>query len=96
MVRRGQLVISPKCVRLLDDINDAVWDLQRKKFDQVSETWHYDALAALVYLCRTADLTLCPEPAIWTPPGRSPVPDGVSRVALPSGGDNRVRFQRRR
>lgn len=97
LVRRGQLVIDPKCVRLLDDINDAVWDLARKKFDQVSETWHYDALAALVYLVRTADLTLCPEPAVWMPKVRNPHPGDMSQPRLPSGGDGgRIRLQRKR
>ncbi len=104
LVKRHQILIAPECEQLLADVNDGVWkDATRSEFEEVEADeatgepgHHYDALAALVYLCRTADFTLCPEPAAWSPPNRRPVPDGVSRVALPSGGDNRVRFQRRR
>lgn len=98
MVKRGQLVISPSCTRLLDDVNDAVWNLGRTKFEQVSETWHYDALAALVYLCRTADLQLCPEPAVWMPTqARKPHPGDRSVGTLPSRiNGNRVSLRRQR
>lgn len=99
LVRRHQIVISPSCTRLLDDVNDAVWNLGRTKFDQVSETWHYDALAALVYLCRTADLQLCPEPTVWIPtPARKAHPGDLSKGTLPSrmnGGRISLRRKRR-
>ena len=97
MVRKHQIVIAPTCTRLLDDVNDAVWDIGRKKFDQVSETWHYDALAALVYLVRTADLTLCPEPQFYVPSQarKNPHPGEMSRARVPSAG-GRISLQRKR
>ncbi len=97
LVRRHQLVIDPSCTRLLDDINDAVWDSSRTKFEQVSDTWHYDALAALVYLVRTADLTLCPEPELWVPsPARKAHPGDMSQGTLPSGRGGRISLKRTR
>lgn len=95
LVRRHQIVISPDCERLLADVNDAVWNLGRTEFDRVGDVGHYDALAALVYLCRTADLSLCPEPQVYIPhkARQKAHPGEQSRVALPSA-PTRVRQKR--
>lgn len=52
MVQAGQIIINPKCVKLIGCLRYGVWDTKKKKFARSSTYGHFDHLAALIYLVR--------------------------------------------
>lgn len=75
-LKRGEIVISPKCVNLIHHIQTAKWDKTRKKFvknkgnkSKGIKANHSDLLDALVYLVRNYQ------------PEKNPYPDGYFEMS---------------
>lgn len=56
------IVINPKCVNLINHIQNATWDKNRMKFKQGLDH-HYDTLDCLIYLIRNIDYQKNPFPS---------------------------------
>lgn len=52
MVQAGQLIIHPRCVKLIGCMRYGVWDTKKKGFARSTIYGHFDHLAALIYLVR--------------------------------------------
>lgn len=63
MIRSRQIVINPRCKRLITHMKGASWDKQKKDFKRSPDNGHYDGVAALLYLSRNIDKTRNPYPA---------------------------------
>lgn len=63
MVDKGQIIVNSRCKNLIGCLRYGVFDKNRDKFAQSKAFGHFDALAALVYLCRHIDKTTNPIPA---------------------------------
>lgn len=62
-ISRKQVIIHPRCKRLIDDLRNAVWKNQAKKvFAHSSDLGHYDTVAALIYLWRNIHQRRNPMP----------------------------------
>ena len=105
LVKRGRIAVNPRCKVLLADLRAGVWDEKREAFQRIEdksesgavEVWHFDALAALVYLVRSVDMVTSPEPSQWVPgPARHPPPGDMSQGTLPSRPGGRVHLGRKR
>ena len=73
MLSRGQIVIDPKCENLIYHIEAGRWNKQKTKFEHLKgirdrnlKANHCDALDALIYLARNADLQKNPYPSDYT------------------------------
>lgn len=77
-IQTGRVQIDPKCTTLIRQLYNATWDASRKKFRRDEATWdshrqtfradetcdyHYDAVAAMVYLVRSVAEWSNPFPA---------------------------------
>jgi len=62
MVSQGKLMVDPKCLMTIHDLETAVWTDRRDKLDQDIFSHHFDHLMALVYLTRTLDVNTNPIP----------------------------------
>ena len=62
MVSQGKIVIRPECQMTLHNLDNAVWDENRKKLDKDIFAHHFDHLMALIYLTRTWDQSSNPIP----------------------------------
>lgn len=70
MVQRRELIIHPRCVHLIRQLRNAVWNNRATDFAQGGDVdGHYDLVAALKYLCRMIDRHHNPFPAGWHAPG---------------------------
>lgn len=63
MVQAGQLLIDPKCVKLIGCLKYGVWDNKKKAFARSTTYGHFDHLAALIYLIRNLTKGTNPIPA---------------------------------
>lgn len=63
MVQAGQLLINPKCKKLIGCLRYGVWDTKKKAFARSKEYGHFDHLAALIYLVRNLAKNTNPIPA---------------------------------
>lgn len=63
MVQNGQIIIKPKCSKLIGCMKYGVWDLKKKQFARSTAYGHFDHLAALVYLVRNLAKHSNPVPA---------------------------------
>ena len=63
MVQAGQLIIHPRCKKLIGCLRYGVWDLKKKAFAHSATYGHFDHLAALVYLIRNLAKSTNPIPA---------------------------------
>lgn len=70
MVQERRIIINPRCVGLIRQIQNAVWDKKGKDFAHDAVDAHYDLLASLKYLCRHVNKQ------------RNPYPDWVNRPAF--------------
>ena len=65
-VHGRKLVIGPKCVNLRRQLKNAIWNSRATEFarpeDKRSIDGHYDAVAALMYLCLSIDRSRNPYP----------------------------------
>lgn len=63
MVQAGQLIINPRCVKLIGCLKYGVWDTKKKAFARSTVYGHFDHLAAIVYLIRNLAKHTNPIPA---------------------------------
>lgn len=63
LIDQGRVEVDPKCEQLIGCLKYGVWDSKKKAFARSSAYGHFDALAALVYLCRNLDKHCNPIPA---------------------------------
>lgn len=62
MVQQGRVEVHPRCTQLIGCLQYGVWDKKKKAFARSMTYGHFDALAALVYLCRNIDYQANPVP----------------------------------
>lgn len=65
MINSGRIEVDPKCEQLVGCLKYGVWDSKKKAFARSSVYGHFDALAALVYLCRNLDKNVNPIPSTY-------------------------------
>lgn len=63
MVQAGQLIVHPRCKKLIGCLKYGVWDNKKKQFARSTIYGHFDHLAALVYLVRNLAKGTNPIPA---------------------------------
>jgi hypothetical protein len=52
MVQAGQIIINPRCKKMIGCLKHGVWDNKKKQFARSTVYGHFDHLAALIYLVR--------------------------------------------
>ena len=62
LIANGQIIINPKCVNLIEQIQSATWSNAKKKEFSRRNGHHYDLVAALIYLVRNAQLEFSENP----------------------------------
>ena len=62
MVSQGKVVVRPECQMMVHNLENAIWDENRRKLDQDIFAHHFDHLMALVYLSRVWDQSTNPIP----------------------------------
>lgn len=78
MVLQREIEIHPRCVNLVRQMHNAIWNNKASDFARASEKspdGHYDLVAALKYLCRSVLKTKNPYPADY----RNRLPTGMFR-----------------
>ncbi len=78
LINGAQLRVHKRCVNLLRQMRNAMWNKQRNDFERdkregIESMGHYDLAAALVYFCRAIDRK------------RNPFPPGYRTKAVTSG-----------
>ena len=63
MVQAGQIIVHPRCKKLIGCLKYGVWNDKKKAFARSTLYGHFDHLAALVYLVRNLAKTTNPIPA---------------------------------
>jgi hypothetical protein len=63
MAQAGQLIVNPRCKKLIGCLRYGVWDNKKKSFARSNVYGHFDHLAALVYLIRNLAKGTNPIPA---------------------------------
>lgn len=63
MVQAGQILINPRCRKLVGSLSYGVWDNKKKHFARSTVYGHFDHLAALIYLVRNLAKHTNPIPA---------------------------------
>jgi hypothetical protein len=58
-----RLHIDPRCRGLVAQLQAAIWDTARRKFERTTDG-HSDLVASLIYMIRTAPTHECPYPAL--------------------------------
>jgi len=61
LLANGQIIINPRCVNLIEQLQSAQWNNTRKSFVR-RNGHHYDLVAALIYLVRNCQLEVSPYP----------------------------------
>jgi hypothetical protein len=67
LIKQGKIIVHPSCTQLLGCLKYGVWkskDYIGKEFGKSKKYGHFDALAALIYLCRVLDTTTNPIPML--------------------------------
>lgn len=84
MIQDKKIIIHPRCVNLINHIENATWDKNRKKYehnvDKDGRLHHYDCLAALVYLVRNVVYSKNPYPANYDMPTGDYFTNGENKV----------------
>lgn len=62
MMQTERVIINPKCQTLINHLKYAEWNKERTKYKRSAAYGHYDAIDALVYLCRNLVLSHNPYP----------------------------------
>lgn len=62
LIDQARVEVDPRCEQLIGCLKYGVWDKKKKAFARSSAYGHFDALAALVYLCRNLDKHTNPIP----------------------------------
>jgi hypothetical protein len=63
-VKNRGIHIAPRCEALRSHLMLGVWNKQRSEFDRSKEHGHFDAVDALIYMLRNADIYEDPYPAL--------------------------------
>lgn len=63
MLQNKQIIINPRCKTVISHLESGVWNKAKTSFDRSGDFGHFDALDALVYLCRIVNLQKNPYPA---------------------------------
>lgn len=62
-ITKHQIIIHPRCKRLVEELKNGVWkNLAKKVFANSADEGHNDTIAALLYLWRNANLRRNPAP----------------------------------
>lgn len=61
-ISSGRIVINPRCVNLIHQLETGVWNKARTAFARSTETGHSDLLACMTYLVRHVDKHTNPYP----------------------------------
>lgn len=72
MIGNKEIVIDPKCKRLIEQLRNATWNSKASDFARAGDNspdGHYDLVAALKYLVRSVNRHRNPYPAGYQPPG---------------------------
>lgn len=64
-VKKGRIVINPKCKQLIGCLKYGLWNKDRSEFARTKIYGHFDALASLIYLVRNIDQTTNPIPTTY-------------------------------
>lgn len=62
LMKSEKIVIDPKCTILVKHLQGATWNKQRNNFARSPDSGHYDAVSALIYLCRNIHFGKNPFP----------------------------------
>lgn len=100
-VQSCKLIINPRCVNLLGQIEDATWNTARTSFSRDAENGHFDLVAALQYFVRHVNRHSNPFPphyqidtrnsVIKTSPLNNPSLDALKKAFTPKS-EERPRF----
>jgi len=83
LIRNERIIIHPRCKTLIFHLEAAIWNTDRTKYLRSAvDKSHYDAVDALVYLCRNLNFNKNPYPANYDFIGKGAV---FHRDALPKG-----------
>ncbi len=59
---KGKLLIHPRCIKLIRQLEDGVWNKNRTEFQRNDVDGHFDLLDALIYLARNINRQKNPVP----------------------------------
>jgi PBSX family phage terminase large subunit len=88
-INDGRLVVNSKCKMLIGNLENASWNKDKTEFAHSKTYYHFDHLAALMYLIRNLDTTTNPIPPAYAktfdhlnrdhfiPPGVNTNPDTI-------------------
>jgi hypothetical protein len=63
LIKSEQIIIDPRCTTLITHLSSAVWDRAKGlSYARSSDHGHFDAVDALVYLCRNVNFNRNPYP----------------------------------
>ena len=62
-IQDNKIIIHPRCINLISQLQSATWDSSRKRFSRSAGHGHYDLIAALIYLVRNVRRQRNPYPA---------------------------------
>jgi hypothetical protein len=67
LIETKKIIINPRCQTLIKHIKNAKWSgrKERKEFARGADGSHFDALDALIYLCRNIDYSHNPYPSSY-------------------------------
>lgn len=70
MVQNAQIIIHPRCVHLIRQLEHATWNRKATDFMRGGDVdGHFDLVAALKYLCRNVNKSRNPYPETYFKPG---------------------------
>lgn len=74
-IDRRSVIIDPRCVRLIDQLENGLWNSTRTDFERTATFGHCDGVSAAMYFVRHVDRNRNPNPAPvydvqkqWVPP----------------------------
>lgn len=67
LVKNGQILINPKCLKTIGCLKYGIWNNKRSGFDRSRLYGHFDHLAALIYMVRNLDQHTDPVPDLINP-----------------------------
>lgn len=67
-IRDREIIIHPRCVKLVQQLRNCVWNSSGKDFERTDADSHFDLVAALKYLVRSIDRSRNPFPEWYRAP----------------------------
>lgn len=67
LIKSERIIIHPRCKTLIYHLEAAIWNKSRTSFSRAADKGHFDALAALIYLCRNINFNKNPFPPGFLP-----------------------------